>query len=175
MLLTYLAANYYGMPNYYIQGGVDIQAGNMEDIGMIVEMGSLHLQYVANTIIILLACKYVHWKCGSGLGARLTSSYRYINNAWYHVSTKITHHWKLCSSRWLTVRWRGTRGNSCIASSTWITCMHILILNMTLIIEWCKISLPNIWKPGGMHCGGCTLICDNEWPTGWLGGGRCAI
>ena len=45
--LTYLVANYYGMPNYYIQGGVGIQAGNMEDIGMMVEMESLYLQYVA--------------------------------------------------------------------------------------------------------------------------------
>ena len=69
---------------------------------------------------------------------------------------KITHHWKLCSSRWLTVSivgWRGTRGNGCIASSIWRTCMHTLILNMILIMEWCKNSSPNIWKPAAMCYG----------------------
>ena len=36
------------MPNHYnIQGGVGIQAGNREDIGMMVEMESLYLQRVA--------------------------------------------------------------------------------------------------------------------------------
>ena len=68
------------MPNYYmyIHGGVGTHAGNMEDIGTMVEMESLYLQYVAYNYY--LASMQI---CGSGLGARLPSSYiyRYINNA----------------------------------------------------------------------------------------------
>ena len=171
------------MPNYYnIQGGVGTQAGNMEDIGMMVEMDLQRVTYNNNNLIYnylagnanMYALKMWEWP-----GVRLTSSYiyryinnacmipheysiknvgvawgeanfqllytiyilyiYYINNACYHVSTKITHHWKLCSSRWLTVSivgWRETRGNGCIASSTWRSCMHISILKlMTLIIK----------------------------------------
>ena len=70
--LTYLAANY-GMPNYCIQGGVGIQAGNMEDIGMVVEMESLYLQCVYIAYANMYTLKMWEW-----LGARLTSSW-YIN------------------------------------------------------------------------------------------------
>ena len=61
LLLTYLVANY-GMPNYYnIHRGVGTQAGNMEDIGMMVEMESLYLYSVAYNNL-----NYVHmemWEC----------------------------------------------------------------------------------------------------------------
>ena len=58
------------MLKYYIQGEVGIQAGNMEDIGMMVEMESLYLQYIAYNYY--LTSMQI---CGSGLGARLTSGY----------------------------------------------------------------------------------------------------
>ena len=45
------------MPNYdNIQGGVGTQAGNMEDIGMMVEMGLLHLQCIAYNYYLAGLC-----------------------------------------------------------------------------------------------------------------------
>ena len=58
------------MANYYIPGGVGTQAGNLEDIGMMVEMESLYLQCVAyNYLAGMQICIRIE-NVGVALGAR---------------------------------------------------------------------------------------------------------